>query len=205
MLGKPMRRTAGVAIALAAIFPIVYSLNRGLWIGLGIAAAYVALRPALRGRMVVLGGLALAVGLIGVLIVATPLGRTFDERLQNGHSDDIRTTLSQGAVTAANHSPILGYGGNRALIGSNRSIAIGKSEDCKQCGNRELGSNGQVWALLVGRAGSARSATTPSSSTASGATAATTARSASPARSCSSSCSSSSSPTVRWKRHSPTP
>ncbi|MFY1658201.1 O-antigen ligase family protein [Micromonospora sp. WMMD1274] len=151
VLGKPLRRTAGVAIALAAIFPIVYSLNRGLWIGLGIAAAYVALRLALRGRMVVLGGLALAVGLIGVLIVATPLGRTFDERLQNGHSDDIRTTLSQGAVTAANHSPILGYGGNRALIGSNRSIAIGKSEDCKQCGNRELGSNGQVWALLVGQ------------------------------------------------------
>ncbi|GHJ12430.1 MULTISPECIES: O-antigen ligase family protein [unclassified Micromonospora] len=151
VLGRPLRRTAGVAIALAAIFPIIYSLNRGLWIGLGIAAVYVALRLALRGRMVVLGGLALAVGLIGVLIVATPLGRTFDERLQNGHSDDIRTTLSEGAVAAANHSPILGYGGNRALVGSNRSIAIGKSDDCKQCGNRELGSNGQLWALLVGQ------------------------------------------------------
>ncbi|MEU1836588.1 O-antigen ligase family protein [Micromonospora chersina] len=151
VLGRPLRRVAGVAIALAAIFPIIYSLNRGLWIGLGISAVYVAVRLALRGRMVVLGGLALAVGLIGVLIVATPLGRTFDERLQNGHSDDIRTTLSEGAVTAANHSPILGYGGNRALIGSNRSIAIGKSDDCKQCGNRELGSNGQLWALLVGQ------------------------------------------------------
>jgi len=151
VLGRPLRRVLGVAIVLAAIFPIIYSLNRGLWIGLGIAAAYVAIRLALRGRMVVLGGLALAVGLIGVLIIATPLGRTFDERLQNGHSDDIRTTLSQGAITAANHSPVLGYGGNRALIGSNRSIAIGKSEDCKQCGNRELGSNGQLWALLVGQ------------------------------------------------------
>ena len=151
VLGRPLRRTLGIAIALAAIFPIIYSLNRGLWIGLGISAVYVAIRLALRGRMLVLGGLGLAVGLIGVLIIATPLGRTFDERLQNGHSDDIRTTLSQGAVEAANHSPILGYGGNRALIGSNRSIAIGKSEDCPQCGNRELGSNGQFWALLVGQ------------------------------------------------------
>ncbi|WP_319459180.1 O-antigen ligase family protein [Micromonospora sp. RTP1Z1] len=151
VLGRPARRVLGIAIALAAVFPIIYSLNRGLWIGLGISAVYVAMRLALRGRMAVLGGLALAVGLIGILIIATPLGRTFDERLQNGHSDDIRTTLSEGAIAAANHSPVLGYGGNRALIGSNRSIAIGKSDDCKQCGNRELGSNGQVWALLVGQ------------------------------------------------------
>lgn len=151
VLGRPVRRVLGIAIALAAIFPIVYSLNRGLWIGLGISAVYVAIRLALRGRMVVLGGLALAVGLIGILVIATPLGRTFDDRLQNGHSDDIRATLSEGAVAAANHSPVLGYGGNRALIGSNRSIAIGKSDDCPQCGNRELGSNGQLWALLVGQ------------------------------------------------------
>ncbi|GAA4579070.1 hypothetical protein GCM10023176_56120 [Micromonospora coerulea] len=151
VLGRPVRRLLGIAIALAAIFPIIYSLNRGLWIGLGISAVYVAIRLALRGRMAVLGGLALAVGMIGILIIATPLGKTFDERLQNGHSDDIRTTLSEGAVSAANHSPVLGYGGNRALIGSNRSIAIGKSDDCKQCGNRELGSNGQLWALLVGQ------------------------------------------------------
>ncbi|MEU8259790.1 O-antigen ligase family protein [Micromonospora sp. NPDC048999] len=151
VLGRPLRRVLGVAIVLAAIFPIVYSLNRGLWIGIGISAVYLAIRLALRGRMVVLGGLALAVGLIGVLIIATPLGRTFDERLENGHSDDIRATLSQGAITAANHSPVLGYGGNRALVGSNRSIAIGKTADCKQCGNRELGSNGQLWALLVGQ------------------------------------------------------
>lgn len=151
VLGRPVRRLLGIAIALAAVFPIVYSLNRGLWIGLGISAVYVAVRLALRGRMVMLGGLALAVGLIGILVIATPLGRTFDERLQNGHSDDIRTTLSEGAITAANHSPVLGYGGNRALIGSNRSIAIGKTDDCPQCGNRELGSNGQLWALLVGQ------------------------------------------------------
>ncbi|MFU8873290.1 O-antigen ligase family protein [Micromonospora sp. SL4-19] len=151
ILGGPVRRVLGVAIAVAAVFPIVYSLNRGVWIGLGIAAAYVAVRLALRGRMVVLGGLALAIGMVGILIIATPLGRTFDERLQNGHSDDIRATLSQGAITAANHSPVLGYGGNRALIGSNRSIAIGKSDDCKQCGNRKLGSNGQLWALLIGQ------------------------------------------------------
>jgi hypothetical protein len=151
VLGGQVRRIAGYALVLAAIFPIVYSLNRGLWIGLGISAAYVAIRLALRGRIAVLAGLALGVGLIGVLIIASPLGRTLTERMQSGHSDEIRATLNAGAVNAANSSPILGYGAGRALIGSNRSIAIGKTADCKQCGNRELGSNGQLWNILVGQ------------------------------------------------------
>ena len=32
--------------------PIVYSLNRGLWIGLGVMVLYVAVRLAVRGRSV---------------------------------------------------------------------------------------------------------------------------------------------------------
>jgi hypothetical protein len=151
VLGGQLRRIAGYALVLAAVFPIVYSLNRGLWIAVGISAVYVAIRLALRGRIAVLAGLALGVGLIAVLIMASPLGKTLTERLQNGHSDEIRATLNEGAVRAANHSPIFGYGANRALIGSNRSITVGKSADCRQCGNRELGSNGQFWNVLVGQ------------------------------------------------------
>lgn len=149
VLGGQLRRIAGCAVVLAAIFPIVYSLNRGLWIGLAVSVVYVAIRLALRGRIAVLAGLALAVGMLGMLIVASPLGATLSKRAENGHSDDIRATLNAGAVRAANASPILGHGANRALIGSGRSIAIGKSDDCKQCGNREIGSDGQLWHLLV--------------------------------------------------------
>jgi hypothetical protein len=89
--------------------------------------------------------------LAGVLIIASPLGKMLNERLENGHSDEIRATLNAGAVNAANSSPVLGYGANRALIGSNRSITVGKSASCQQCGNRELGSNGQLWNILVGQ------------------------------------------------------
>jgi hypothetical protein len=149
ILGGQLRRIAGYAVAIAALFPVVYSLNRGLWIGLGFAAVYVAIRLALRGRMAVLAGLALVIGLIGVMIIASPLGKTLSERIASGHSDDIRATLNSGALDAALESPILGYGANRALIGSGRSIAIGKSDECKQCGNREIGSDGQLWHLLV--------------------------------------------------------
>ena len=107
VLGGQVRELAGYAVVLAAIFPIVYSLNRGLWIGLGISVVYVAIRLALRGRMALLAGLALSVGVIGVLIIGSPLGKTLTERIQSGHSDEIRTTLTQGAIRAANESPVL--------------------------------------------------------------------------------------------------
>ncbi|HZN17423.1 MAG TPA: O-antigen ligase domain-containing protein [Micromonosporaceae bacterium] len=149
VLGRGARRVTGVVVLLAAVVPIVQSLNRGLWIGLGIAAVYVAVRLAWRGRFAPLGGLAAAVGLFAVLTFATPLGTVVSQRLDNGHSDDIRATLNAAAVKAAASSPILGYGANRPLIGSSRSIAIGKRVDCPQCGNREIGSDGQLWHLLI--------------------------------------------------------
>ncbi|HET8640540.1 MAG TPA: hypothetical protein VFM37_01315, partial [Pseudonocardiaceae bacterium] len=149
VLGRGRRRVAGVLVAVAAIVPVVQSLNRGLWIGLGIASVYVAVRLAWRGRFAPLGGLAAAVGLFAILIFATPLGNLVSQRLENGHSDNIRATLNAAAVKAAVSSPVLGYGANRALLGSGRSIAIGKSADCPQCGNREIGSDGQLWHLLV--------------------------------------------------------
>jgi hypothetical protein len=149
VLGKRVRRFAGIGIAVVAIVPIVYSLNRGVWIGCGITVAYVAVRLAMRGKYAPIGGIAAAVGVFAVLLVATPLGTLVVERLQTGHSNDIRAKLDAGAVKAAISSPVLGYGGSRALIGSGRSIAIGKSDQCPQCGNRLIGSDGMLWQLLI--------------------------------------------------------
>jgi hypothetical protein len=149
VLGTRARRFAGIGIAVLAVVPIVYSLNRGVWIGCGISILYIAARLAMRGKVAPLGGIAVAVGLFAVLMVATPLGATVTERLSSGHSDDIRAKLNSGAVNAAVSSPILGYGANRPLIGSGRSIAIGKSDECLQCGNRLIGSDGMLWHLLI--------------------------------------------------------
>lgn len=151
VFGGRVRRPVGYLVLLAAVPPAVYSLNRGLWIALALTVAYVGIRLALRSRMTLLAGLAVATALIGLLVVFSPLGTLLNERIAHGHSDQIRATLSVGAIRAANHSPVLGYGSSRALIGSNRSIAIGRSAECRQCGNRELGSNGQLWTLLVGQ------------------------------------------------------
>ncbi|GGK08937.1 hypothetical protein GCM10010123_43500 [Pilimelia anulata] len=151
VLARGWRRLAGVAVLGAALVPIIGSLNRGMWLGLGLAAAYVAVRLGARGRLralVALGGTTL---LVGAVIALSPLGETIGGRLAHGHSDRIRTTLTSSAYRAANASPVLGFGGNRALVGSNKSIAIGKTANCGQCGNREIGSDGQFGNLLVGQ------------------------------------------------------
>src|SRR5690606_27872937 len=43
-----------------SVIPIIVSLNRGLWLGLAVAAGYAALRLALRGRLLAIAALAVA-------------------------------------------------------------------------------------------------------------------------------------------------
>jgi len=110
----------------------------------------VALRLALLRRFGVLLGMAVAVVISGVLVVATPLQAVVTNRLSATHnSNDLRGSLSIQAMTVAAGSPIIGYGSTRSTIGSNKSLAIGKSAGCPKCGNRVIGSTGQLWLVLV--------------------------------------------------------
>jgi len=145
----PYRKLLGAAVLAAAVVVGVYSLNRGLWIGVGLSLGYVAVRLAMRGRVAVLVSTAVALALAAVLVAASPLGGLVKERLDNPHSNGTRTTLSAQAFEAAVTSPVIGYGTTRNAQGSRQSIAIGKSSDCPQCGNFAIGSNGQLWLLLI--------------------------------------------------------
>ena len=138
-----------MVLLLLSVVPITYSLNRGMWIGLGLAVAYVAVRFAARGRVLALGAIALALALGSLLFVATPLQGMVTDRLATGHSNETRTYLAQDALRAAQSSPLLGYGSTRQTIGSDASIAVGQTADCPKCGNRDIGSTGQFLLLLV--------------------------------------------------------
>src|SRR5213078_4404244 len=54
------RRVLTAAVLAVAVVPVVYSLNRGLWIGLAVLGGAVALRLALRGRLWAVGAVGLA-------------------------------------------------------------------------------------------------------------------------------------------------
>jgi len=148
-MGTRTQRWIAIAATVVAAVPIVYSLNRGMWVGLGITIVYVAVRMAARGKFLVLGTLMCGIALAGVIVIVSPLQTIISERLANPHSDSIRTTLAETAVKDALSSPIIGYGSTRKLIGSSQSIAVGHSTTCPQCGNASIGSTGQLWLLLI--------------------------------------------------------
>jgi hypothetical protein len=133
---------------LASVVPAVTSLNRGLWIGLGLLTGYVALRYALMGRLWIFGACAVAAGALLVALVASPLGDTVNARLDNGKSNGVRTFLIERAVDGVESSPVIGYGGTRTTIGGRNSIAVGERAGCERCGNFTIGGNGQLWQLL---------------------------------------------------------
>ena len=147
--GTRRQRLIALAGTVIAIVPIIYSLNRGLWIGLIFAVAYIAFRLAAMGRLAVLGGLIAGLVIAGILIGATPLQGMISQRLANGASDSRRGSLSVTSVQDAVASPIVGFGDTRHQQGSVQSVTIGRSAKCPTCGNGTIGGNGQLWLLLI--------------------------------------------------------
>jgi hypothetical protein len=142
------RRNVLIVMAVALV-PIVYSLDRGLWIGLGISVLYVAIRFAARGRLGMLAGLCGVLALIAVVVVVSPLQGLIQSRLQHGKSNASRSNLAVAAMGAAAASPFIGWGDTRHVLGGPNSIVIGKTAKCHACGSRDIGGNGQFWMLLV--------------------------------------------------------
>jgi hypothetical protein len=149
VLGTPWRKLALWLLLAVAAVPIVYSLNRGVWIGLGLTVVVLAIRLARLGRMRVLTTLGVGVAVASVAFALTPLATLVEERVGAGHSNDVRASLAKDAVSSSIGSPVVGYGSTRAAIGGDASIAVGRSEDCPKCGNFDIGSTGQLWLLLI--------------------------------------------------------
>ena len=148
--GRTRLRTKVFAVGclLVSVAPAVTSLNRGLWIGLGLMIGYAALRYILMGKVWILLALAVAAGGLAVALVASPLGDTVTARLDNGKSNGVRSFLMDRAIDGFVASPMIGYGGTRNTIGGRNSITIGESAGCERCGNFTVGGNGQLWQLM---------------------------------------------------------
>lgn len=141
-------RLLAVGTLAASLVPVVHSLNRGLWVGLGVAAVFVAARQALVGRIkaLVAAGVVVAALVLGLLM--TPLGEVIERRMDNGKSNGVRMFLTQRAISGFTESPVLGFGSTRNTVGGRQSIAVGESAGCERCGNFTIGGNGQLWQLL---------------------------------------------------------
>lgn len=147
--GNRKERRWLLAVLVVALVPAVYSLDRGLWVGIGISIIYVAVRFAARGRLGLLAGLCGVLALVAVIIAASPLQGLISQRLSHGKSNAVRSSLSGLAVDDALASPLIGFGDTRHEQGSTNSIAVGKTVRCHSCGSRDIGGNGQLWLLFI--------------------------------------------------------
>lgn len=148
VLGSLRRRLIGLALVAISVVPIIFSLNRGLWIGLAVTALWVTLRHIHAGR--VRSGLLMLSGMVAVIavIALSPLGSIIQTRLENGVSDSIRLFVAGYSIEAAHDSPLIGYGSNRHIYGSVSSIAVGETSNCDKCGGVPTGSTGELWSIM---------------------------------------------------------
>jgi hypothetical protein len=144
------RRKVGPLVLVAAVFPITFSLNRGLWISLALAAIYAAFRLAVNGRGRALQVLVAAALVGGIAFVSSPLYDTLLLRVETPHSNDRRAGTAETvvSVTAAG-SPVVGYGTTRTMQGSFSSLAGGETDQCHQCAAPPLGTQGFMWRLVL--------------------------------------------------------
>lgn len=144
------RRKVAPFVLLAAVFPITFSLNRGLWISLALAAAYAAFRLAVNGRGRALQVLMAAVLVGGIAFTASPLYDTIQLRVETPHSNDRRASTAETVVSVtATGSPVVGYGSTRTMQGSFNSLAGGETASCHQCAAPPLGTQGFMWRLVL--------------------------------------------------------
>ena len=143
------RRWAGVGLLLVSVVPIVASLNRGVWIGLAFMLVFLVVWLARNGNLVGVGVLLVSLLVVTPVVLASPLTDVVEARLDNPHSDGVRTFTITKTLEATEHSPVLGFGSSRRPLGSNNSIAVGRDADCQTCGNPPLGSTGQLWLLMI--------------------------------------------------------
>lgn len=141
----------GGALLIAATVVATLSLNRGLWIGLALAIGYVAVRAARHGDKRALVSVGALLVLVAAMLSLTPLGGPLTQRLETGQSNVARSFTLTESLSAAAQSPVLGFGGTRVTLGSEQTIAVGVSDACPRCGNLTLGSNGQLWFVLIGQ------------------------------------------------------
>jgi hypothetical protein len=144
-----LSRLIGMLIFATGATALIFSLNRAAWIGAILAVLYVAVRFALRGRIVPVFAICLVAAVSAGVLFASPLKDVVSGRLQNGKSNDIRSFTTQKALELSLASPVIGFGSTRSTYGSSASIAVGKSAQCPQCGNASIGMNGYLYMLLV--------------------------------------------------------
>ncbi|WP_242609019.1 hypothetical protein [Actinomadura formosensis] len=143
------RRVFGVIVLAASLWPVVYSLNRGLWGALGAIGLFGVLKLLQVGGPRVIAWTA-GMAAVGAIVVAlSPLPGLVQDRLDNPHSNNRRALLAEETTRSALiGSPLVGFGSTRNVQGDLGQVSGGDKVGCKACGSPPLGTQGHVWLLI---------------------------------------------------------
>ncbi len=101
-----------LAIPLSLI-PAFLTLNRGMFIGLAVAAAYLFVRFVLAGRLRAVALLSVIGIIAGIAAVALDVGSKLTDRVETSSSTEDRANLYEETFVRTLHSPLFGYGAPR--------------------------------------------------------------------------------------------
>jgi polysaccharide biosynthesis protein PslJ len=112
----------------ACIVPVVFSLDRGLWLSLGAGVCYAAVRFALRRDYRLVGLIVGTLVFVALALLLTPLGGLASGRFSHKTGDAGRLQRDQAATQRVMGSPLLGYGAPQANTVAGQS-AIGTESE----------------------------------------------------------------------------
>ncbi|MFH5824416.1 O-antigen ligase family protein [Georgenia sp. AZ-5] len=108
------RRFWPLALCLPVSFlPAFLTLNRGMFLALGVGAAYLTLRALLGRNRTMLLTLAALGGVAAVALAVLPVADRLEERVTVSSTTEDRLTLYAETIDRALSSPLLGYGAPR--------------------------------------------------------------------------------------------
>jgi hypothetical protein len=117
-----------------SLVPAFLTLNRGMFIGLGVALALVGLRALTRGHVRVVASV-VGVGVLGAAMsVVIPVQDLIERRVSASGTTADRSELYAATIRAVARSPLLGYGAPTAVDTTSAQAP--------------LGTQGQLWQVM---------------------------------------------------------
>ncbi|MHA3702396.1 O-antigen ligase family protein [Jatrophihabitans sp. YIM 134969] len=136
LLALETRRTVRVllgATVVLSLVPAFLTLNRMMFVSLGVGLVYAAVRFAARGNLRALFSVGVVVGSVGLMSLVIPVWQLITTRVDSSETNTARAGLYQEAIVRVGTSPWFGFG---TPLPSERAYQT------------SVGTQGQVWAVL---------------------------------------------------------
>lgn len=127
------RGKAALAVGALSVVPAFLTLNRGMFVGLGVVAFVLMARMAAQGRFGTAVILFAGAAVTALLTLASPVGALLMRRLESGSSTEDRGSLYSATLQESLRAPLFGYGAPRPSL---------------EPWLPALGTQGQLWTVL---------------------------------------------------------